>query len=319
MKTIGGFFELELSKKLGESYHPKASALSTGRACLSVILQREKPSRVYVPFYTCDSLLVPLKELDIDYTFYSINEQLEISILPDLQPDELLVYINYFGVKDAYAQILRSLWGKKLVIDNTHSFFSIENNSDGWAYNSARKFFGVPDGAYLYGPYNTEVLPANDEISLEHLTKRLVGKQSEAYEAFVEYEKGIDSAIRSISIVSEMLLSTVDYNKCKQQRIQNFAQYHRAFVNINALPIAWEKLGTVPAFCYPLLLQKPIDRKILFRQNIFIPWLWNDVNTRMNEGYELEKNLSENLLALPIDHRYFKHDIDRVVSLIKKL
>lgn len=315
MKTIGGFFELELPNDLRESYHPMAAALSTGRACLSMVIQVEKPSLVYVPYYTCDSLLAPLIELGIDYVFYSINEHLEIDNLPVLNDRELIIYINYFGIKTIYTKFLRQHFGKNLIIDNTHSFFNQENSSEFWSYNSARKFFGVPDGAYLYGPsHNVTNLAVNNNINIDHLINRLLGKQSEAYENFIAYEANIDTKIRKISVVSEALLSKIDYKYCAQKRIQNFIHYHQTFGEINELSIDCNDAKYIPTFCYPLLLKSPINRTALFKKNIFIPWLWRDTITRHVNGYNWEKTLTDYLLPLPIDHRYGEEEINIVIN-----
>lgn len=318
MKAIGGFFELELPDQPAGGYHPAATALSTGRACLSAILEAEQPRRVYVPYYTCDSLLAPLQERGVAYSFYALDAHLEIQNPPALQAHELLIYINYFGVKQTYARQLRAYWGKQLILDNTHDFFSREDPAQGWAYNSARKFFGVPDGAYLYGPYLGPPA-ANDTISVAHLVNRLLGKQSQAYTEFTEYEERIDNAVRGISVISEKLLSAVDYQACSQRRQQNFAQYHHAFAHINSLPIEWDGLQSTPAFCYPLLLPQELDRTELFSQSIFVPWLWRETLTRSSTGYETEKLITKNLLPLPVDHRYDEDHIAKVISAIQRL
>lgn len=72
MKSIGGFFELEIVE--GNSlYHDNAIKLSTGRACLNYILKTRKPSKVYIPFYCCNALIEPIILNDIEYEFYSID------------------------------------------------------------------------------------------------------------------------------------------------------------------------------------------------------------------------------------------------------
>lgn len=318
MKAIGGFFELELPKCSGSSYHPAATALNTGRACLSVILQQEKPRRVYVPYYTCDSLLEPMHELGIEYVFYALNEKLELGESIALAPDELLIYIDYFGVKAEYAQGLRRRWSKQVVIDNTHAFFT-RGDASGWSYNSARKFFGVPDGAYLYGPHPSPQLAANTGIAVDYLVDRLVGEQARAYQGFTKYEASIDNSVRAISVLSKSLLSCVEYEEYAQQRVRNFAQYHRAFSSDNTLAIDWAVMETKPAFCYPLLLEFPVNRAELFSKNIFVPWLWRDTLWRSADGYDFEKNISENLLPLPIDHRYGAAEIAAVIAAVKQL
>ena len=89
----------------------------------------------------------------------------------------------------------------------------INNNEDIWSFNSARKFFGVPDGAYLYSP---EILKndftINKDIEYHYLINRLIGKQELAYKQFIDYESGLDSEIKKISIFSNFFLSSIDYD-----------------------------------------------------------------------------------------------------------
>ena len=61
-QSIGGFFELEIAQ-LGHSYHLDAFALTNGRACLSWILEREKPSIVYIPYYVCSAIYIPMEKM----------------------------------------------------------------------------------------------------------------------------------------------------------------------------------------------------------------------------------------------------------------
>ena len=65
MKSIGGYFELELSSS-GE-YFPKSIALNTGRNAFEYILKVRYYKKVYIPYYTCDVMLEPIKKLKVDY------------------------------------------------------------------------------------------------------------------------------------------------------------------------------------------------------------------------------------------------------------
>ena len=123
MNKIGGFFELELER--GNSViHETARAFSTGRACLNLILTTLKPSKVFVPFYSCDSLLEAIRVNNIDIQFYKINSDLEIENLPQLDAEDLLIGINFFGIKNEYIRSLSEIYGNKLIVDNSHAFFN---------------------------------------------------------------------------------------------------------------------------------------------------------------------------------------------------
>lgn len=65
MKEIGGYFELELPKKL--EYHRDLIKLNSGRNAFKYILEVIKPKKVYIPNYICNSIIEPLEEVLIDY------------------------------------------------------------------------------------------------------------------------------------------------------------------------------------------------------------------------------------------------------------
>ncbi|MBN4081758.1 hypothetical protein JYU23_01375 [bacterium AH-315-C07] len=316
MKPIGGFFELEQGTK-DELYHLEALPLTSGRACFNYILQQFNPAHVHVPFFCCDSLLVPLTENNIQYTFYHIDEELNPINLDSVGNNELIVYINYYGLKNNTVQTLIKKFRDQLVIDNTHAFFE-RNQLKNWSFNSTRKFFGVPDGGYLYGPkLESANLERNDDLIIDHLVLRLEGKQEESYQHYLNNEDMIKHEILGMSEYSEKLLGKVDYEAIKHIRQSNFEHHEKRLSSYNKLNITGKSDG-VPCY-YPFLIDAPIDRNILFEQQIFIPCLWPDVINREIEEFEFEKSLARNILPLPIDHRYTIADCDTVVDSILEL
>jgi hypothetical protein len=316
MKNIGGFFELEIAE--GNSlFHDDAIKLSTGRACLNLILEIKKYSKVYVPYYCCDALFEPMKLKGITYEFYGINKQLEIIDELNLKPNEAIIYCNFFGIKKQYVDKLIEMYGAQLIIDDTHSFFT-QGYSANASFTTARKYFGVPDGAFLYFPQDSFFFKSkrNTEVSIKHNFNRLIGLHKKAYQQYTIYEESLDSSINEISIVSEKILKTVDYESVIRKRNENFEYYKKELKSFNQLYI---DNSVNNCFCYPLLLNSPIEKKLFFKENIFIPSYWLDVTRRKRgEKYSWENKLSLDLLPLPIDHRYDEESLRRVVDFIKE-
>ena len=78
MKAIGGYFELE-DRGVGIFPHSRGVLLNTGRNSLEYILRSiSNIKQIYLPYYTCEVVLEPIKKLSIPYCFYHINERLEI-------------------------------------------------------------------------------------------------------------------------------------------------------------------------------------------------------------------------------------------------
>lgn len=312
---IGGFFGLESCGVHGAAYHSDAIALSTGRACFSLILEMLKPQKVFVPFYSCDALYEPLKGR-CEFSFYSVAENFVIEKLPELQADEYLLYIDYFGLKGRYVEELKRLYGQKLIIDDTHNFFSM-GHSGHWSFCSARKYFGVPDGAYLYSPISiARQFERNTDIEMDHLVNRVKGHQDLAFEQYQQYEKSLDCSIRSISLTSEKILDRVDYEFVKKARMNNFQFLESELTDMNLLPIPSD---INEGFCYPLILERDIPKQVFHENAIFIPTLWPDVLNRKEPGFSTAKELTMKIIPIPVDHRYRPDDLIKVTRLIKKM
>lgn len=147
MVAIGGYFGLEL--RHGEYYHKYAIRLNTARNCFEYVLRSRQYTKIYIPYYTCEVMLEPLNKLGVQYEFYSVNEKLEPIVLPDFKENEAFLYTNYYGLKQDCVLKLAGRFGNRLIVDNAQAFYAKPIQGIDTFY-SARKFFGVADGAYLY-------------------------------------------------------------------------------------------------------------------------------------------------------------------------
>lgn len=313
VKKIGGFFPLEIGTS-HTHYHTNALALTSGRACLKYILMQIKPTKVFVPYYICNAALLPIKELNIEFEFYSLNERLQPRQTVTLSNNDYFLYVNYFGLHDRTIDYLYALYGNRLLIDNTQAFFSLQYQQC-YSFNSARKFFGVPDGGFLYQP-NPQALHVNrnNHLYYQHLIERLLDKDT-AYQHYLASEANISAEVTKISFLTERLLANIDYQEVIKRRKENFEFYRHAFTDINMM-LDLPKLDDAVPFCYPLLLKDTLNREAIFAKQIFLPRFWQEILNRNLQGDEFEKMLSQKLLPLPVDHRYDLVDCQRVVEVI---
>jgi len=313
--SIGGFIELEFYRS-NEIYHPKALALANGRACLNLFLEIYKPKKIYLPYYTCDTLIAPLKLTKTPYEFFKIDKNLDPKFNKKLSTNEYLLYINYFDVKNRTISKLEKKYGSKLIIDNTQAFYKKKYKKAIASFNSCRKFFGVADGGYLYlRKKNIKKLKKNNSYSIDHLLSRFIGDTKISYKQFLVNERKLNSEVAAISSFSEAILARTDYSSSKEQRIQNFNYLHFHLSNHNLFRIDEKSIG-VPNY-YPFLPGVFINREKFYSKNIFISTFWTDVLNREIKGYETEKHLSANLLPLPIDQRYTENDLQRMLKFLK--
>lgn len=310
MKSIGGYFELEFNK--GEHYHKDAIKLNTARSCFEYILRARGYQKVYMPYYTCPVMFHLLLKLGIQYSCYNINESFEITKYPILQDNEAILYTNYFGLKQRYVEILAIKYGSKLIVDNAQAFYSPRINCIDTFY-SARKFFGVPDGAYLYSDVNLHIeIPQDISLSrVAHLLKRIDYSAEEGYQDFKKSEQSLDqSPILLMSKLTESILTNVDYEQVAKVRRKNYELLNKALQNRNQISL--DLCQDYVPMVYPYVGEYIDLRNRLIANRVFVPKYWeNDV-----EVAEFESALSQRLIPLPIDQRYSDQEMNLIISLI---
>lgn len=314
-KPIGGYFSLELPQL--EEYHKNAIKLNTGRNCLEYILRCRHYRKVYIPYYTCDVILEPLHKQGIEYAFYHINLDFEIidEILPQI--DEAILYINYYGLKQRYVEKLAERYGKQLIVDNTQAFFAKPIDGIDTFY-TCRKFFGVPDGAYLY---TDKLLDENLEQDVSYkrmsfLLKRIDLGAETGYADFREQSHLlIGQPMKHMSKLTERLMQSIDYEKAAQYRMRNFCILHDSLKKSNRIKITPDD-NAVP-MVYPYYSDTEKLREYLIGNKIFVARYWPNV-LEWCQSEDLEHQMSENLVFLPIDQRYNEIVMDKIINLIKR-
>ena len=314
-KAIGGYFELELSS--GKEYYTSALRLNTGRNSLEYILRLRHYTKVYIPYYTCEVLLEPFHKLHIDYAFYHINQDFEIADPIRLQPSEALLYTNYYGIKTQYANQLSLQYSSSLILDNTQAFYA-QPPKDIDAFNTCRKFFGVPDGAYCFTNQRLD-MPLQQEVSYNRtsfLLKRLDVGAEQGYNDFRQQSENLcNLPIALMSNLTQKILSSIDYHAVATKRRDNFLYLHSALGNSNQLDIHLDTQD-VP-MVYPYFSTKDNLRQTLIENKIFVARYWPNVLQHTNPN-TIENNLTTYLLPLPIDQRYNREDMERIIRIIKE-
>lgn len=315
LNPIGGYFELELPVQ-GAILHDDAIFLNSGRACFEYILRANKITKVYIPKYTCDVMLEPLKKLNISYDFYTINKSLEIKEEIALNPNDYLMYVNYFGVKDKYCHELASRYGSNLILDYSQALFSDPIRKNHTLY-SPRKFFGLPDGGILYTPTRlTESLPQGVSYGrMSHLLKRLDLGAEQGYE---DYKINDDSLrgepMSAMSQLTKSLLAGLNFEDSKARRIANFDALHKVLKSSNELDI--DDTSAQAPLCYPYYIDHGDKlRDKLINNKVFVATYWPNVFNWCTPE-ELEYVLAENIVPLPIDQRYEEDDMKRIIKAI---
>ncbi len=317
MKAIGGYFELEAPYFNGH-YHKEAIKLNTARNAFEYTLRVNKPSKVYIPYFMCNVLFEPLGKLNINYEFYNIDPKLEPKFdFTNVKKDEVFLYINYFGIKNEFIHFLSSEI-QNLIIDNSQAFYAAPSTNIVASFYSARKFFGVADGAYLY---TNKILDSDFEqdISCErmsHLLKRIEYGAENAYADFTSNEISlINQPIKKMSKFTDQILSSIPYKKYSKIRNNNFNFLCNELKSYNMFKI--NKDIEAP-LCYPFWIEYGAKLKEKLIENmIFIPTFWKSV-LKFISTETIEHDFVNNLVSIPIDQRYNIKDMQIIANIIKK-
>lgn len=311
MKELGGYLELELGNRDNE-YHRGLTRLNTGRNALEYILRARKFSKIFLPYYHCSALKTPLERLGQSFEFYHIDYNFEFEHF-SVADDEALLYINFFGLKDSYIHSLAARY-TNLIVDNAHSFFSHPLPGVDTFY-SCRKFFGVPDGAYLATEHHPEA-GFRQDVSSGRYT-HLVGRYDEGATAHYAFYKQLensfdDEPVKLMSVSTQRLMANIDYEAAAAKRSENYICLHEALKDINRLTLPAKSVG----MSYPLLTSLDMLHKLI-QQKVYIGIYWPNVIRDMPSD-SVEHDLALNLLSLPIDQRYDTNDMEEIVKRIGK-
>ncbi len=315
-KPIGGYFELE-TNNFGSVFHENAIAVNSCRNALEYVLLVNKYKKIYLPYYTCDVTLQPIKNLNIDFEFYYLDNDFfpKIEIIEE---NEALLFVNYFGLLNNNISILEKKY-QNLIIDNAQAFYAKPFDTVSTVY-SPRKFFGLPDGGFVYSKkklkINLEVDKSSDRMS--HLITRIEDGAEAGYKLFQQNDDKLnDLPLRRMSIITKKLLSNIDFESALKKRNENFNILHQALKNKNEFSSIIEKVDINGPMVYPFF-RKGNDqlRNQLIAKKIFVAKYWPDVLDRVNNK-SFEAYLVNNLIPLPIDQRYNKNEMNFIIEKIK--
>ena len=320
MKEIGSFIELEF-KNNGEYYTGEnVLRLNSGRSGIYHSARVLGCETVWIPYYQCETVRNFLLKKGILVKYYHIDESFNpIDIFQG--ENEAVVIVNYYGIMSEKRIENLAVKYKNVIIDNSQAFFAkpIENCINVY---SARKFVGVPDGAYVIGDNVNQVNDYGMDFSsdtADFLFKRIeYGCEGETYSARTKNEERIDSSdILNMSQLTKTILKSCDYDLNVKKRRDNFEKAISLFSNINKLnPLKYYDETCVP-MVYPLVVEDDNLLSVLLKNKIFQGHWWKYVMSEVSEEC-FEYYLSRYIIPITIDQRYGEEDLIYTYHLIKE-
>jgi len=315
-REYGGYLPFELPK--GKEYfdydESQMQKYNSGKTAILFAIKQSKAKRIWVPTYLCPGVKRTIIDTGLEVKYYNVGFELE-PIGLELVKGDALFLVNYFGVKK---QKVEQYFDKDvtIIIDNSHSFFE-EAVFHKQVYNvySCKKFFGVPDGAYLIGD-TVEVVDLDEMDSLQncdYLLGSLIEGTNRWYARKKEVDLEIKAAPKKMSSIAQRVLESIDYKYVIQRRKENYQMYCNEFGAVNKIKVERDAIPYV----YPLNVGVNI-KKQLVEKKIYVSTLWSDTLEEEFYGTD-EYKLSDETIFLPVDQRYDAEDIRYIIDSVNEV
>ncbi len=307
---------MEFDRTHGNEYHSSAIALNSGRHCLQYLILAKHIKKLYIPYHLCASVRGICEKTGCDYEYYNIDGHMLPIFEKTLKTGEYLYIVNYYGQIDNRQITEYKIKYGNIIIDNVQAFFQ-EPAKDADTIYSCRKFFGVPDGAYLYTDAKLDDKLEQD-ISYEeigYILGRFERDASSFYGEYQKHERAFETKdLKGMSKLTHNLLRGIDYDFVKKSRSENFVLLHEKLANINKFELKTPEV----AFMYPLFTENGSELKNrLIEKKIYVPTLWPDTFDVIEKG-SVEWEFAENIVPLPIDQRYGINEMDYISRTVKE-
>ena len=322
--------------------------LSTGRSAISLVIQTIETYNpglkkvAVLPSFTCDTVFEPFLNAGYEVCFYPINNDLttnsnEILRIALERDASIILFHRYFGFDSLDSQICRMCEvlraeGKYSIEDCTQCLYSNIPRADAdFSVGSIRKWTGTPDGGFAVcrGGEIRRKPSCRDEALEQAKIKAFYAKYRYLFEKdgnkdeilimFREAEDILEHQNRlyAISEMSAKVQSNLDRMHLVQNRQDNYRFLEETLAGIVEPVFSLESGLEVPLYFPILVKERALLQKHLIDNNIYAPIVWPR-SERLPKQCDGAENAYQHLLCIPIDQRYDKEDMKRVVNVIKE-
>ena len=180
--------------------------LNLARNCLRYAIRAYEIKEMYIPYYICPVIYKVLREEGCRIKIYHIDEK--FFPICNFGEKDFILYPNYFGVCFRNVKKLSSLY-KNLIVDNAQAFYSPHMGMV--SFTSARKFFDVSDGAYLFGSKKISQKFTKDD-SMTRYSALFSENGSYSFERFCTNEELLNKAFIHFSALGDLGYKSSKYD-----------------------------------------------------------------------------------------------------------
>jgi len=286
----------------------------TGRAAFSYLIEHViRPEKVYLPTFTCWSLVSALSQRfpQVKLEFYPVRRDLTCIYPERIREREALVFIHYFGHENVAE--LPPCEGV-LIEDLSHSYMSQICPRGHYMFGSYRKIMKVADGGFLWGSFNPVYEPSKKLDSWLRF-------EAKDWRDIREAENMLDRdwGIADISSQSLEILLAANKSLIRQKRQKN-----EHFLALN-LSVGTPQVSFRKNEC-PLIHNRFLSstqerdslRKHLASKGVFTSIHWPTHQLVHNYGLDIEDALwiEDHVISFPVSHEYGVNDMEYICNCV---
>ncbi len=334
LDNIGGEFESFYdfsSRKLLKKFD-YGTWFTCGRHALNEILihiKIKKVKNVYIPIYTCSSIELILKNFKFKVFHYDIDHNLN-NKLKKIKKNSAVLLMNYFGIKENFK--LKNIEYKPIIInDLSHSFLQekVRFRNNEFYFFSLRKF-----GVFNYGGWcnipsikkkckDVQVISSfskkirkNKQNYLDTNSQSSLARENKILKLFKILDQKLYDFKHPIKQKNLKIIQKMDIKKSFKIRRDNFNYLKSKLPKKYILDYKLKK-HDIPLGFFLFLENRNQLRKKLKLDRIFCPVHWN-ISNRFQSKKNFTSSLYKRILTIPIDQRYNKLHLDKIIYKINQ-
>lgn len=345
-EEVNGEPNLSTPKKFGcdgSDYVWMSTGRSATRLVLQTILQRNpQMNRIaLLPSFTCHTVIEPFLELGFEihtlpiaFGLITTIEEITQAIV-ETQATVLLVHRYYgFDTLPGFNSAINDIQRKGAIVveDCTQCLYStFENSNADYFVGSIRKWCGVPDGGFAVCREGTFLQKPNKHDKKLESAKREACELKYAYmfkgrdykleskQRYREAEHILDTQtdFYTIGKLSSIIQTNLDIEWLSRERRDNYEYLTRGLKKMNGISIIFSSLpqDVVPLYL-PIWVEDRDKVQSVFADNaVYAPVVWPKAEC-CPSVCEYANGLYDHLLCIPIDQRYGRDDMQRVLDIL---
>lgn len=308
-----------------------ATLLASGRQAIYNAVMMASAKRLWIPAYFCYEVIDTLRSYGLEIAYYDDHPLAgvgENAILEELNPDEALLQVNYFGLR---ASNVRPNTAAVVIEDQTHNLTASGEGDIKVA--SLRKSLPVALGGAIFTS-SQNALALSQAAETESLANRrysymrlksmylrgMISSKDAFRSGFVESEEEVASLpVSQIDSTSKKLINDFDVYSLYNKKLQNWS-YANERLGKRLDIMQPEDNSCIPFSIVALTADKSERdalREYLINRSIYPAVLWA-MPTCQHDIYPEAFDLSERLLSLHCDYRYDIEDMERLCNVIEE-